>query len=158
MNSLKKGLSPVIATVLLITLAIILAVIILIWVKSFIGEQVTKDLGSGPETIDSFCSEVSFSADVAVNTNGLVITAQNEGNVPIYGLAVKQKTTFSVKNLGDAVFNDETLTSGNTKDTSLDISPSPGDKFLLVPILIGESPSGKKYYTCDDKFGVEVTV
>ena len=39
----KRGLSPVIATVLLVGIALVLASIVFLWAKNFIGEAVTKE-------------------------------------------------------------------------------------------------------------------
>jgi flagellin-like protein len=161
MRENKKGLSPVIATVLLIMLAIILAVIILIWVRSFIGEQVTKDLGAGPEVIDSFCGELSFYIDASYDDSTLSISAQNNGNVPIYGFEVRKKGAFSVKKVADIVFDSETLLSGDTKDANVEVEDSKinkGDSLLVVPVLLGQAESGKKYYTCDGEFGEEIFI
>ena len=38
----KRGLSPVIASVLLILLVLVLASIIFLWARGFIGEQIEK--------------------------------------------------------------------------------------------------------------------
>ena len=38
----KKGLSPIIATVLLIVITLIIAMIIFLWAKNFIGEKTKK--------------------------------------------------------------------------------------------------------------------
>lgn len=159
MNKRKRGISPVIATVLLIMLAIILAVIILIWVRSFIGEQVTKDLGAGNEIIDTFCDDIDFVADVSFDGNQIMITAQNNGNVPIYGFEIRKKTAFSVKKIVDIVFDSETLLSGETKDARADAdNVKTGDKLMVVPVLLGQAESGKKYYTCDEEFGQETII
>ena len=72
----KKGLSPVIATTLLILMAVIIALIIFLWVKAFVGEKIQKDVGSGPEAIENFCTadQLQFSANaVLVNGNTLKI-------------------------------------------------------------------------------------
>ncbi len=137
MRDNKKGISPVIATVLLIMLAIILAVIILIWVRSFIGEQVTKNL-SGQEgddqLIDSFCPDLQFVIDASYDGTIFSISAQNNGNIPIYGFEVRKKGAFSVKKVADIVFDSETLLSGDTKDASVEVDGSKinnGDKIAL---------------------------
>jgi flagellin-like protein len=155
----KKGLSPIIATVLLIMLAIILAIIVLIWARSFIGENVTKNLGGGDEPIETFCEQVDFVIDILDNSDTIDVTAQNNGNVPIYGFEIRKKTTFSVKKIADVSFNDVTLLSGETKDSnSIPADVDIDDSVLVVPVLLGQADSGKKYYTCDDKFGIETTV
>jgi len=157
----KKGLSPVIATVLLIMLAIILAVIIIIWASNFIGEQITKNLGAGEEEISTFCNgeDLKFVIDFVYEPGKISLTAQNNGNVPIYGFEVRQKKSFSIKRIADISFGSEGLLSGETKDAEAnDVDLNTGDEVIVTPVLVGQSDNGKRYYTCDDKYGQVVTV
>ena len=78
----KKGISPVIATVLLVALAIIFAIIIFIWAKSFIEENVLKN----DEVVENSCDDVVFSASTE---SGIALTVTNQGNVAI-SFAVKK--------------------------------------------------------------------
>ncbi|MBU0761307.1 MAG: hypothetical protein KJ858_06510, partial [Nanoarchaeota archaeon] len=59
----RRALSPVIATVLLIAIALVLAVIIFLWARSFIGEGLEKD----GRAIDKACENVVFNADASVS-------------------------------------------------------------------------------------------
>jgi len=146
-----KGLSPVIATVLLITLVVGIAVIVFLWIRGMTEEAVTK---FGDKNIQLVCGEVSFEASYDYGT--LYIT--NPGNVPIFGMNMKvvdggQHSTISLKertswptkglNKGDA-FSDEELSD----------EIGSADEIILVPILLGESKSGKRTYVCDEnQFG-----
>ena len=158
MNMGKRGLSPIIATMLLILIAVILAAIIFWWVRQFVKESVTKDLGGGEQPIDSFCSEVNFNADIESGE----LTVQNNGQVPIYGIEIKKKGFASVSSLGEAVSRYLGVKSGETytfgQSEYMGTPPSSGDSVLLVPVLLGQGRDAEKAYPCDDKYGVEAQV
>ena len=79
----KRGISPIIATVLLIVITIVLFLLIFMWLRGFQKEALTKQ-GSPIETV---CLEVNFDATVDSNTNTLQII--NTGDVPIYKAKIK---------------------------------------------------------------------
>ena len=157
MLSNKKGLSPVIATTLLILVAVILAAIIFWWIRTFVQESVQKNLGGGPEPIQNFCPDVKFNADVSDGT----ITVQNNGQVPIYGVEVKQKGFASLKSIGEATDSSLAIKTGETYTfSSAEYSGSPltgAGSLTIIPILLGESGSSQKAYPCDTSYGVPVT-
>ncbi len=145
----KRGLSPVIATVLLIAIVIAMALIIFLWVRGLVGESITKLEG---ENIKLTCDKVKFSADYSEGK----LLISNDGNVPIYSLLI------------DVVYNGrheaKEITKINTPDLwitgglkqgdtySGDISFYVGEdakKIKVIPILIGNSKSGKKTYICE---------
>ena len=68
----KKGISPVVATVLLITISIILIAIIFIWARSTIGEEKVK-FGTDVKIV---CSDISLGV-VLIND---VLDITNNGN------------------------------------------------------------------------------
>lgn len=134
----KKGLSPVIATSLLIAIALVLALIIFIWAKSFVGEVLQKN----NEPIENSCGQVDFEADVSSSS----VSLQNNGNVPLYGVELKTIGLGSVS--GKNVLQ---RTLGNGEDTSIavtSITLNSGDQVQVIPIIIGESGSGKRQYSC----------
>jgi len=55
----KKGVSPIIATVLLISIALVLALIIFLWARSFTSEQLQKF----DEPVENACENVHFEAE-----------------------------------------------------------------------------------------------
>jgi flagellin-like protein len=57
-NMKKKGVSPVIATVLLVSIVIILGVIIFLWARGFVEESAQK----GGRAVDMSCDDVNFEA------------------------------------------------------------------------------------------------
>ncbi|MEI6849634.1 MAG: archaellin/type IV pilin N-terminal domain-containing protein [archaeon] len=158
----KKGLSPVIATTLLILIAVIIALIIFLWVKAFIGEKIQKDLGAGPEAIENFCGadQLVFSANAILSGSDLKIELQNSGNIPIQGIQVARKGLASVKIIGNASFSGGPLTSGD--DSSLTVPANgiaKGNSVRVVAVLLGilQDGSSKKEYACSNNY-VEVVV
>lgn len=82
----KRGLSPVIASVLLIALVIVLIAIILLWSYGFIGEQIEK-FG---ENIEEYCESVEFSASLIKGPGTLdTLEITNRGNVDINSIEIK---------------------------------------------------------------------
>ncbi len=144
----KRGLSPVIATVLLISLALILAVIIFLWAKGFVKEKAQK-FG---EAVELACDDIDFVAEVA--TNGFV-KVNNVGNVPLYKIEIRKinKGFGIVKSLGTAEFGDG-IPKGSAKISSGQVdSVMAEDNLIAVPIILGETESYKKPYTCAEEFG-----
>jgi flagellin-like protein len=143
----KKGVSPVVATVLLIAIVIVLAVIIFLWARGFISEKAEKD-GSAVE----FSCEL---IDLKIGIFGDQLEIINRGNVPIYGIDVKLRGT------GEVIVNElpgKTVGIGNSLSIDLGFTPSSGDEFNVVPIILGETETGKVAHTCDDQFGYAFTI
>ncbi len=146
----KRGLSPVIATTLLIVIGLVLVTIILLWARSWIGEKIQKDLGGGSEAIENFCSDVEFVVEVESSGD---VSVNNIGNVPIYGMEIRKRGGGSEENLGTVDFGNG-LPKGSSKSESLSgASINYGDEIIAVPVLLGETESYKKPYTCDESFG-----
>ena len=146
----KRGLSPIIATVMLISLAMVLALIILIWAKNFIGEK-TQKFG---EPIENACDDISFVAEAEVSS----LKVNNIGNVPLYGLEIRKKNTGSgfIESIGYNPFPGNNLPVGGDYIITL-TNVAAGDTITVVPIILGETDSYKKPYTCDE-FGADIIV
>lgn len=154
----KKGLSPVVSTVLLIVLALVLVVIVFAWARTWIGEKIEKDLGKGPEVIESFCKDVQFVAEA--NKGADTIDVNNIGNIPLYGVEVSKRVSGSVKNIGGARFNDGAgLPRGSGDSVQIDLnSVSIGDELIVTPVLLGETDEYKKTFVCAEEYGVTAEV
>lgn len=144
----KRGVSPIVATTLLIAIVVILAVIIFLWARGFISEKVQKF----DRAIDLACDDVNFEAGIAVgNTGNYELDVINRGNVPLYGFDVK------ILGKGQVLVNeilDSTVTIGDGATISLENTDvAGGDDLLVVPIILGESEKGKVAHTCPDQFG-----
>lgn len=153
-NTGKKGISPVIATVLLITLAVVLAAIIFLWARQFISEKLTK----GGEVIENKCGEVTFRAEITAQSSA--ITVVNDGNVPLYGVDIKligAGETVPLGNPFSEVTQETTISAGQTQTANLNGGISPGDKFRVTPVLLGLNDNGeRKSYVCADSFAQDV--
>ncbi|MDP3991954.1 MAG: hypothetical protein Q8P79_00395 [Nanoarchaeota archaeon] len=149
----KRGVSPVIATTLLIAMVVVTGLIIFLWFRGFTQEAVTKFGGTNIELV---CGDVRFDSSYL----GGQISLLNEGNVPIYSFKLKVEspgshTTFDIV---DAVSWPETgLNQGGT--FSGDISGSVGtnaEKITVIPVLRGTSDKGARTHVCDERYGEEI--
>ncbi|MDO8459738.1 MAG: hypothetical protein Q7S74_01380 [Nanoarchaeota archaeon] len=142
----KRGLSPVIATSLLIALGLVLAIIIFFWARRFIGESLQKE-GSA---IEYSCENVNFEAQSQGNQLSIV----NKGNVPIYGVEVRKE---KVGEILQSEALTETITNGATATLTLSNAPDVGTKLTITPILLGETSTYTKSYPCSVDYGKEIT-
>ena len=83
MNKNIKGISPLVATIVLIGIAVVLFGVIFFWLSSLISEQVQKFT----IPIETQCNSLTFIAKASGNN----IYINNEGNIPIAGIIVKAK-------------------------------------------------------------------
>ena len=136
----KRGVSPLIATVLLVAMTITIFLAIFAFSKGFISEQVEK-LG-GP--IANSCQDISFDA---IKSNNIVMLT-NKGNVVIYGFNVKAETKGTSKL---TFLKSESGKLGIGEVDRIDISGITGDTITVVPVLLGKGiKSGTgKLQVCD---------
>ncbi len=141
----KKGLSPIVATVLLVSIAVVLAGIIFFWAYSFIGESVTKN----GQAVDQVCKDVTFEA--GPSSEGISI--KNTGDIPIWGVQVLKKGSGDLTEVQD--FSDTGIKSGETAEVSL------GDdsgEFIVSPVLMGETETERKKYICGEEFSQIISI
>jgi flagellin-like protein len=138
----KRGISPVIATVLLIAVVLVIATVIFIWASGSIGEQITKN----GRAADLVCDDVDLS--VFYFSGELEVT--NRGNIPIAGIKVKGEDDL-VQCEGGSLAVGRTVTF-DVDDDCQGIS----DVEYVVPVIQGVNDEGSDaFYTCDDnEFGV----
>lgn len=152
-NRGKRGVSPVIATVLLIGMVIVIALIIFLWVRNMSGESITK---FGDESIQYACDDVEFDSSYFLGILNIV----NNGVVPIFGMKIKtfQEGSYDTKSLSDeSSWPDFGLTQGGTFSDSVVLGPT--DKIVLIPVLMGNSKDGKKTFMCDEEqHGFEISI
>lgn len=136
----KKGLSPVIATVLLIALAVILASLVFLWANSLLKEKAQK-FG---EPADRSCSAIVFDAEIS--DSSLLIV--NKGDVPLYGIDLQKKTESSVENV---LSENKGIRIGES--ASLDLSETSlgaGDQIIVIPSILGATSQGTAPVICDE--------
>jgi len=142
----KKGLSPVIASVLLVALVLVLASIIYLWARAFIPETIEK---SG-ETIENSCPNVVFDAVYTRGTSGTdSLRVQNNGNVPIY------RVRYGVERVGTLAYNDlrpsPIVAGGSANFLIITNQAESDDTIRVIPILLGKASSGElKAFACEE--------
>lgn len=152
----KRGLSPVIATVLLIAIALVLALIIFIWARSFISEKTQKF----DKPISEACTQINFVAEVGACTgSGTCFDIQNNGNVPIYGVELRKKGGGTIESI--KTFDGATTIGVGQRATTNPVDSTnvaSGDTVTVIPIIIGTQGEEKKTYACDSTYGKDVQI
>jgi flagellin-like protein len=150
----KKGVSPVIATILLIAIVIILAIIIFLWARGFVAEKAQKE----GRAVEFSCSETNFDAGVFYDDGDeKYLDIVNDGNIPLYGFEIKEFGTGTV--IVQEIIPQHTITIGDSATRALNTDFENGDSLLIVPIILGQTDDGVKIaHTCTDEVGVAVTV
>ena len=133
----KKGVSPVIVTVLLVAIVLVLAAIIFIWAKSFVQEDVQKF----NQPASTICSEVNLA--ISSDATGLKIV-NNGDRVPV------NKIELVVNNNGNKNIVDypDAIDLQPQSSTTIDIS-SYGDVIGIIPVLLGTKGGQQTDYVCD---------
>lgn len=147
----RRGLSPVIASALLIALAIVLALIIFFWAKTFFQEKILKE----NRDISFSCEKVSFEAEAI----GRKLRVTNTGSIPINGFEIRKEQFFGVVKKVEPI--SAGVLTGETAELDLPAPPavSTGDKIVVMPILLGQSENGeRKAYVCSREFSKQVEV
>lgn len=144
----KRGLSPIIATVMLIIIVMILGAMIYIWARGFVTESVIKF----NEPIQNSCANVKMVADAY----GGKIRITNQGTVAIYGLEVQKQGVGATYSSGVIPF-DSTVTTGQNGETNLPSGLAVNDAITIMPVLLGEGGTAKKSFSCTD-IGINVNV
>ncbi len=146
MKQNKKGVSPVISTVLLILIVVILAAIIFLWARGFIKEAVLKEIAGTEKTADKFCSEISIEPVI----NSANFGFKNIGNVPIYKFELKLVD----KNSGDSEIYTPGTENQNVNPgfmTTIQKVYSDYEEIRVIPILLGKGENGGvKEFRCPE--------
>jgi flagellin-like protein len=142
----RKGVSPVIATILLVALTIVIALIIFLFLRGIGGEAITK---FGNENIKLACQKVDFEA--SYSDGALAIS--NLGEVPIFNMNIKldEGGNYETKGLKED-FSSEWPATGLNQGEVVSINLPSGNikKITVTPILVGRTKQGsKKSYTCE---------
>jgi len=162
----KKAVSPMVSTVLLIMIVIILAIIILLWTRGFIKEAITKEINGNKKRVNEYCGLISLTAIVNQdNTFGF----ENNGNVPINGFNLKLVKTGS----GSSEVIEYGQSDGGAVNPGMlinaiediDAIETDGDGYLqysnyesikVIPVLLGETNSGRQTFTCPENTALEI--
>lgn len=148
----EKGVSPVIATVLLVGLVVVMGVIIFLWAKSFVKEEATKF----NKNIRLSCEDVQF--DASYSTSDEQLEVLNTGIVPIFRLNIKvyKPGGFETTDISELASNWPSTGLKQGEPFSGDIGDISGaTKIVAIPVLIGSSGQGQKTFTCGEEYGQE---
>lgn len=154
----KRGVSPVIATVLLIGIVIALGVIVFFWFSSFTQEAITKFNG---ENIQLVCNDVQFQASYS---SGGDLAISNTGNVPIFSFNLQLQGaagTFTTQDISNLIgsWPKGGLRQGGVFSGNIANIINGANQIVLIPILRGTVSNGdQKSFTCADQYGYKVSV
>ena len=145
-NFLKnsKGISPVVATVLLIAMVVVISLIIFMWFRGFTQEAVTKF----DTNVELVCNDIRFEASYS----GGLLSIVNTGNIPIYKMNLKilEAGSFITQEIakGDG-WPELGLNQGAAFSQNINFAGK--EEIVLIPILIGQTRDGKKSFTCSEQ-------
>ncbi len=162
----KKGISPVIASVLLVVVVVVLATIIFIWARSFIKEAIKKN----ELTAEQACSEIKFDASLSLVSDGAggskvtTVDVVNKANIALY--------QFNIQKIGEGRSDVEHvslqdglgLNGGEGTSFVLQVNYTRGSttavyqQLHLIPEILGTSNQAKKIFTCPEKYGLTLDV
>lgn len=156
----SRGVSPVIATVLLIGLVIALGGVVFVWFQSFTHEAVTKFEG---ENIELVCGDASLQFEASYSGGDLAIS--NTGNVPIYSFNIQISQagggyiTQDINEI-DGNWPNVGLRQGGVFSANIGGSVSASTtQIILIPILRGTVSSGdERSFTCGNQYGQSISI
>ena len=151
----RKGVSPIIATILLIALVVLIGAIVFTWFKGLTQEAITKFDG---QNIKLVCEDVNFEASYS----GGDLTIQNLGNIPIYDMDLKMEYPggHEIQSISDTGFTwpETGLNQGGLVSESLSVI-SGTNQITLIPILLGVDKEGnRKSEACDERHGLKIFI
>ena len=149
----RKGVSPVIATVLLVAMVIVLALIVFLWFRGLTKEAITKFDGTNVKLV---CGDVRFESDYS----GGKISLVNTGNVPIYSFQLKIEKPGSHETSDITDLTDWPIEGLNQGGSFFGIVPIDFDaeEIIVIPVLRGTSSSGARTHVCDEQYGEEIVL
>ncbi len=133
----RKGVSPIIATVLLIALVVVIAAIIFFWAKRFVGEACEK----GGTSTENKCAEVNLE----VSRAGSTLYLDNQGNVAIAKVRIK------INSGGSESVVDEDVNLAAGLATTIDVPDISGaEEVTILPVLQGAAKSSACEDVCEN--------
>ncbi|HRZ85615.1 MAG TPA: hypothetical protein P5277_02435 [Candidatus Paceibacterota bacterium] len=144
----KRGISPIVATVILIAIVVVIGIVILLWATNIFGEKAQK-FG---EDIDQSCKNIQLT--VTYDSGNLEIS-NDDVTIPLYQLQLNVETDG-----GNEPFTLE-LDGGIAPGSSMAIDDvlnkagaSGGTLTSVSPILIGEADGNPRAVPCSRKISV----
>jgi hypothetical protein len=162
MKKEEQGLSPVVATVLLIAIVMVIALILFLWFRGMIEEPGIKF----DKNIKLACEDVDFEVDF--DSESGMLTIVNNGNVPIYKfkLKIESEGSYTSEDIKQMIIEDSDgnpitwpsigLTQGGIFLGHIGDYTSDAERILVIPVLLGKAGTTDKTYTCEERFSQEV--
>jgi flagellin-like protein len=152
----KKGLSPIVTTILLVALTIGIISIIFFWFRGMVQEGVVK-FGKNIELV---CDDVSFEASYSSGTLNII----NNGNVPIFLINIRSTSggSYQTKSIEDFEVGSNWPANGLSQGGSFSgsIGNEIGDveEITVFPILIGTASGKQKTFVCEGQYGKQIEI
>jgi hypothetical protein len=154
---MARALSPIITTIILVSMGIVFALIVFAWYGSWHMEVISKDINGVKKSADKYCQEVSLRL---LDDNG-ELKIINGGNVPVYGLNV-EKINLDTRDSKTDKYTarlDAGSTYPSTQDVKILVSSSEYDKVIVTPVLLGIDTKKKiQSYVCPPDNSFELTL
>jgi flagellin-like protein len=137
----KKALSPVIATVLLITIVVVIGMIIFFWAKGFISETLMKN----DKNVDQVCTEIVLQTE----TDGSALYVTNNGNIAVSRITLIK--TAAGEETVDPI-DGSALGAGQAREFNLGGDESEFDAIRIIPSLmaVSQDDNQKKEWKCEN--------
>ncbi len=153
----KKGVSPLIATVLLITLVVILIASIILWVKGFVQERISKE-GALAEA-ESKCTQIAMdikNIQISPGDNTkLIVEITNSGSEDISALVLRIEDASGNVNL--KTINSKIKPFETFSQTITEVNTVSGDKVTIIPHVKPEG-TGAPLIPCSGDVVKKVTL
>lgn len=151
----NKGISPVIATILLVAIVVVIGLIVFMWFKGLSEETITK---FGKKNIKLVCNDVKFEASYS----GTTLSISNTGNVPIIDFQIKKLVAGGYSSIYlreiSAGWDELGLNPGGVFSGSIAGEVDGVTELLLIPVLRGSSKKGEKNYVCEERHGFKIVM
>jgi flagellin-like protein len=152
-----KGITPIIATVLLVAIVIILASIVYVWSFGFFKNGISKN----GEPIERACEDALFEAQIVNSTSGYFLDANHQGTVSIDGFDIRlisETRSDSVSVRFSLPLQPGQTNSSSLKEFKTVYESRPIKNVLVIPVLVGEQDGVPQEYRCPDSAGIYVEV
>ena len=152
-----RGVSPNVATIILVIIILVIALIVFLWIRGLIGESIIKFDG---RSVERACETVDFS--VSYSEGNLAVI--NNGDIPIYdfnGKVVRRggSETDKFSEIFQGTFDSAKLKMGGSFSGTLPEGyEDEATSLIFTPILMGKGANSgtQKTSACNEKFAKTV--
>jgi len=138
MNIKKRGISPVVSTVLLILMVVVVISMISVWGRSFFENRTE----GSEKPVGELCGSVYFTVNVVDTTGVYTLEITNRGNVNISGFEIKQYLGGN----SEVLDVDNSVLVGQSIEWAFTGYDTSSEKIEMFPVL--NELSSEKTFTC----------